>query len=140
MPNNLHLKWQGKINNSSIELASKVIQCKKENKQEKNKSIVNYSLIALIILSVIFGGINGVDMRKWLEDELDLIIICLWITSAVLYIWYSRKSAEISDFDKYRVFLIDRLNAGFCPCDDVCKHKEEFMQYMQEKYNINLYY
>lgn len=79
-------------------------------------------------------------MRKWLEDELDLIIICLWITSAVLYIWYSRKSAEISDFDKYRVFLIDRLNAGFCPCDDVCKQKEEFMQYMQEKYDINLYY
>ena len=140
MPDNLRLKWQGKINNSAIELAGKVIQCKKENKQEKNKSIVNYSLIVLIILSTIFAVINGVDMRKWVENEIDFIIIGLWISSAVIYVWYSRKSEDASDFEKYRNILMNRLDAGFCPCIDVCKHKEVFMQYMKEKYDINLYY
>jgi hypothetical protein len=40
MPNNLRLKWQGKIYNSAIELAGKVIQCKKENKQERARKVI----------------------------------------------------------------------------------------------------
>lgn len=127
--------WQGKINNSSIELATKVVQCKNDDKSKR----INASLGALILFSAIFGMVNGLDIRNWFDSILDSILIGLWIVSAVFYVWYSNKDYK-SEYEKYRVLLMDKINAGFCPCTDGCNHKEEFMKYMDEEFGIKLYY
>ncbi len=141
MPENIYGNWEGKINHSSIELAMKVIQCKREDElipTLNRRKTIAYGIASLVIASI-FIAFNGFDIRNWVDSALDLILEILLATSAFLYIIFAKRNFE-SSFEKYRQILVNRIHSDFCPCSEKCDHREEFMKYMDKKYGIKLYY
>lgn len=140
MPNVMRKQWNGIINQSSIELAAKVIELDRPVRKAANKklysSIVFYGALACLLIFV------GIDLQRWMQAGVNRYIVGFWIISSAPYIFFVRGENEKKEsFEKYRKMLISRIKEkDFCPCAVQCNHREDFMRYFKENYNINIYY
>ncbi|MEN6351408.1 MAG: hypothetical protein ABFD08_18705 [Syntrophomonas sp.] len=139
MYKDLESRWKGTINKSSLQIAKKLIE---SNEKQQNKSNIGYYAVAAsIVLGAIFFYYNGLDIRNWFDSSTDLgllLLITVGVGFSLRNINAEKKNSD--DCTKFKDLLIKRIDSNFCACTALCKHKEEFMDYMNEIHKINLYY
>lgn len=139
MPDDMRKRWEGKINHSSLELAARVVKLNGPVRKAGSRKVYSATLffgsLALLLIFV------GIDLREWMKPGINRTIAGLWIISSAPYVFFDKaQNSKRDTFEKHRHMLVNRIKADFCTCSNTCKHREEFMLYMKENYDINVYY
>lgn len=142
MPSEIESKWKGVINKSILVVAEQAQHWKQEKELVSTKVI--YSVIALGLFVTLFftiNGMNGINILRWFSTNINISLIIGGVLSFLVFTHFLKmKTIAELNHKKFKELLVKRIDAEFCNCGRPCNHKEEFMDFMNDNYKINLYY
>lgn len=131
-------RWKGLLTRASLKITEKLIVA--IDKINRLKIMMQYSGCPAICVGIIFLLKNGFDITIWIRNTLNIVLIILVAIPTIAYVSYSsQKKKADEEFIKIRDKLIQCINADFCKCSQICNHKDEFLEYMEDTYHVELY-
>lgn len=109
------------------------------DKQERIKKELLYTGFATLGITGLFLFLNGLDIRNWVDSNVDMGLIAASVIGIVRVVMLSKKDQSES-IGQLTELLTKRVNADFCQCNKSCNHKEDYLADMLKVFGVNLYY